>query len=193
MSGGTSLALERRLRDPQFAERYFVGHAIDIGCGPDSLGRQGWPGLLSVFDWDIPHGDALHMRGVKNESFDLVYSSHCLEHLVAPNMALQRWWELVKPGGHLVLVVPDEDLYEQGVFPSTSNPDHKTTWTIWKPESWSQESRSLLPMLQRLKRARIVKAEWIEEGFDYDMERCDQTALGTAECCIECVVRKEIR
>lgn len=191
MSGGTSLALTRRTRDPQFAERYFVGDAIDIGCGPDSIGRQGWPNIRSVMDWDLPHGDATFMRGVRREAFDLVYSSHCLEHLDDPDTALRNWWSLVKPSGHLVLVVPDEDLYEQGLFPSTSNPDHKSTWTLYKALSWSPASRSLLPMLLALPHARVVQAAWIEEGFEYSLDRCDQTALGLAECCIECIVRKE--
>lgn len=190
MSGGTTLALARRLRDPRFAACYFVGDAIDIGCGPDSLARQGcWPNLRSVFDWDLPQGDAVVMAGAPSESFDLVYSSHCLEHVSDPRAAVRRWWELLKPGGHLVLVVPDEDLYEQGQFPST-NTGHRSTWTLWKLTSWSPASVNILPLLAEQPRARLIKAEWIEDGFDYGIGRADQTAAGV-ECGIECIVRKE--
>jgi hypothetical protein len=42
---------------------------------------------------------------------------------------------VLKPGGHLVCLVPDEDLYEQGMFPSTFNDDHKRTLTIAKKKS----------------------------------------------------------
>lgn len=190
-AGGTSLALERRQRDPQFAERFFVGHAIDIGAGPDGLGRQGWPNLRSVWEWDQANGDATLMAGVERQ-FDLVYSSHCLEHINEPFKALARWWKLVRPGGHLVLVVPDEDLYEQGVFPSIANSGHKNTWTLFKPVSWSPASINLLPLLFVLPFARIVRAEWLERGFDYAIPRTDQTATAACESCIEVIVRKEL-
>ena len=39
--------------------------------------------------------------------------------------------------------VPDEDLYEQGQFPSTYNVDHKWTFTILKTTSWSPCSLNL--------------------------------------------------
>jgi SAM-dependent methyltransferase len=193
--GATSLAYDRRQRDPRFRDRYFVGDAIDIGAGPDPLGgRIGrtWPNLRSVRDWDLKDGDAVFMHGLDGQRFDLVYSSHCLEHVSSPLNALNRWWQLVKPGGHLVLVVPDEDLYEQGVWPPTMNSDHKSTWTLFKRESWSPASINLLPQLMALPGARIVKVEWIEEGFDYSLERCDQTGRGNAECSIECILRKEL-
>ncbi|MGH1556812.1 hypothetical protein ACRAWD_01360 [Caulobacter segnis] len=33
-----------------------------------------------------------------------------------PKEALENWLRILKPGGHLVCLIPDEDLYEQGVF-----------------------------------------------------------------------------
>jgi hypothetical protein len=42
-----------------------------------------------------------------------------------PEAALRQWWALVRPGGYLVVVVPHEDLYEQGMWPSAFNSDHK--------------------------------------------------------------------
>ena len=49
---------------------------------------------------------------------------------------------MLEPGGHLIVTVPDEDLYEQGHFPSDYNRDHKWTFTIHKPKSWSERSRT---------------------------------------------------
>jgi SAM-dependent methyltransferase len=203
MSGGTSLALQRRLRDPRFAECYFVGDAIDIGAGPDSLGHHDWPNLRSVRDYDKQQGDAALMAGVEPESYDLVYSSHALEHIDQPGDVLRRWWRLVKPGGHLVLVVPDEDLYEQRRWPPAQNSDHRNTYTLHKPDrwsltkpgwessSWSPVSVNLLSLAMELPACRIVRAEWLEAGFDYAADVHDQTATQTCECGIEIVLRKE--
>jgi hypothetical protein len=55
--------------------------------------------------------------------------------MVNPQEAIQSWFSLVKPGGHLITIVPDEDLYEQGHFPSIFNSDHKSTFTISKSNS----------------------------------------------------------
>ncbi len=193
MSGGTTNALVRRLRQPMlFSTRYFVGAAIDIGAGSDSLELQRvfWPRLTSVRSWDKADGDARCMEGLPRESFDLCYSSHCLEHIHTPWLALSIWWDLVRPGGYLVVVVPDEDLYEQGVWPSTFNSDHKHTFTVWKRESWSPVSLSALDLVRILNGSDVVKVERIEEGFNPALPRCDQTALSGSESCIEFIVRK---
>ena len=63
-------------------------------------------------------------------AYDAVCSSHCLEHMRDVPAALTQWWALVRKGGYLVLVVPDEDLYEQGGWPSLFNSDHKATFRI---------------------------------------------------------------
>src|SRR4051812_17208610 len=86
-----------------------VGQGIDIGCGED-------PVIPNARRFDVEDGDANNILEYVKGKFDFVYSSHCLEHMHDPRKTLQDWWELVKPGGHLILIVPDEDLYEQGVF-----------------------------------------------------------------------------
>lgn len=40
-------------------------------------------------------------------AYDFVVSSHCLEHLANPLAALAEWWRVTRPGGHLLLIVPD--------------------------------------------------------------------------------------
>ncbi len=54
---------------------------------------------------------------------------------------MHHWLRVLKPGGHLVVTIPEEDLYEQGRFPSTFNLDHKWTFTIHKQKSWSAKSK----------------------------------------------------
>ncbi|CAA9325102.1 MAG: SAM-dependent methyltransferases [uncultured Gemmatimonadaceae bacterium] len=186
----TGKAVPRRLRDPAFAGRYFVGEGIDIGSGADNLGRYAYlfPGMTRVRGWDADDGDATTMQGLAPESFDFVHSSHCLEHLMFPDHALGRWFRLVRPGGHLVVVVPDEDMYEQGQFPV--NLDHKCTFTLYKPRSWSPVSWNVLTLVTKLgPEAELLKAESLHYTYDWGAPPVDQT-VGVAESAIEFVVRK---
>jgi ubiquinone/menaquinone biosynthesis C-methylase UbiE len=95
-------------------------------------------------------------------SLDFAHSSHSLEHMVEPRIALANWLRVLKPEGHLVVMVPDEDLYEQGKFPSTYNDDHKWTLTIQKSTSWSAKSVNLMQLLPEFSsQAQILKLELI--------------------------------
>ncbi|HLW73831.1 MAG TPA: methyltransferase domain-containing protein [Gammaproteobacteria bacterium] len=135
------------------------GKGIDIGCGV-------WPVRPEVQPFDQVDGDANYItRYVKPGAYDYVFSSHCLEHMRDPDHALGEWWQLVRPGGHLIVVVPDEDLYEQGYWPSLFNKDHKFTFTISKQQSWSPVSRNLLQMVRALPGAEIVSLRIQDEGY----------------------------
>jgi len=187
--------MKRRQRDPLFTSRYFCGDGIDIGCGPDPLGNQrmwgAWPLMRSCDEWDIEDGDAQLMANVPDADYDFVYSSHTLEHVVDPVETLQNWWRILKPGGHLVIAVPDEDMYEQGVWPPTFNTDHKHTYAVGKLASWSPVSRNIDALLAALG-GQIVKIERVEECFIFGAQRFDQTSAALAESCIECIVRKPL-
>ena len=185
-------SIPRRLRDPAFAERYFVGDAIDIGAGDDGLGhhRDSFPGLTSVREWDVQDGDAQYLEGIEHNTFDLVHASHCLEHMWDPRAALTHWLRVLKPGGYAVLLVPDEDMYEQGVFPSTFNPDHKWTFTMAKVRSWSPRTLNLLSLCMSVgSECEVIKLESLHHTYDWSLKRCDQTG-GAGECAIEIILRK---
>jgi len=189
----TSKALIRRLQDARYANTYFKGDGIDIGCGPDPLSKytQQFPLMTSLKPWDLADGDAQLMTNAKDEEYDFVHSSHCLEHLYDPYEGFDNWIRICKPGGHIITTIPDEDLYEQGVWPSTHNPDHKTSWTISKDTSWSPVSINLLEFLYQYKdKVEILKVELINQAFIYDVQRFDQTYHSIAECAIEFIVRK---
>jgi SAM-dependent methyltransferase len=194
----TSKTISRRLHDARFATRYFVGDGIDIGSGPDPLAQyhEFFPLMKSCRAWDLKDGDAQLMAGVADASFNFVHSSHCLEHLRDPREALAHWLRILKPGGHLVCVVPDEDLYEQGVFPSTFNADHKHTFTLHKRKSWSPVSVNLFDLLQGLEPAsRVLRIELLDATYRYRLaaqpgKRIDQTMTPVGECAIEFVVQR---
>jgi SAM-dependent methyltransferase len=188
-----SKSMRRRLHDCRFATRCAVGAGIDIGAGNDpvSLYLELFPGMREVRAWDMPDGDAQLLEGVASDSLDFVHSSHCLEHMRDPVEALQNWFRVLKPGGHLVCVVPDEDLYEQGQFPSTFNADHKWTFSLWKAASWNKKSVNLFELLPRLGAAvQVLKLELLDASFRYALPRFDQTCTPVGECAIEMVLRK---
>jgi SAM-dependent methyltransferase len=189
----SSKAVMRRLHDSRFATRYFMGDGVDIGAGPDPLGNyaQLFPGMQSCRAWDMPDGDAQVMESVADNSFDFVHSSHCLEHMVDPAQALGNWLRVLRPGGHLIVTIPDEDLYEQGVFPSTFNDDHKWTFTIAKATSWCERSLNLTDLVTRFAAtAKVLKIELLDATYQNLDQRFDQTLTPVGECAIEMVMRK---
>lgn len=143
----------RKLRGGDFEKRYLSGKVIDIGAGAD-------PVCPWAESFDVADGDASFItRYRRPQTYDTVHSSHCLEHLPAPAEALQEWWQLVKPGGYLVLVVPHEDLYEQGFWPSRFNPDHKATFRLGGSSSWSPVSFDIRALVLGLPGASLISAE----------------------------------
>jgi SAM-dependent methyltransferase len=134
------------------------GEGIDIGCGTDPV----FPG---VTQFDLAQGDANHIRRYFDRQFDFVYASHCLEHMVDPRFALEEWWGLVKPGGALFVIVPDEDLYEQGFWPSRFNADHKWTFTIAKHGSWSPVSINLYDLVKALPDSELMDIRLQDAGY----------------------------
>lgn len=150
-------------------KRVFQGQGIDIGCGNDPI-------FEDVRRFDIGDGDANKITKYVKEKFDYVFSSHCLEHMENPKKALKEWWDLLKYNGYMYIIVPDEDLYEQGNWPS-SNVDHRTTFTISKKNSWSPVSYNILDLIKKLPHAKILKIEQQDMGYDYSLvgKNIDQT------------------
>ncbi len=188
-----SKSIPRRLSQPNFINRYFVGEGLDIGGKPDPLAlyREVFSRMTGVRTWDLEDGDAQFLAGVPDAAYDFVHSSHCLEHLHDPAEGLRHWLRVVKPGGHVIVTVPDEDLYEQGVFPSTFNRDHKWTFTIHKDASWSPRSINVVGLVTALgPEAQLVKVELLDATYRYQLPRYDQTITPVGESGIEFVVRR---
>lgn len=191
-----SKSIPRRLADSAFIRRYFVGDGLDIGGKPDPLAlyREFFPLLRSVRTWDWEDGDAQFLEGIENASLDFIHSSHCLEHLVDPREGLRHWLRVLRPGGHLVVTVPDEDLYEQGVFPSGFNRDHKWTFTLFKQRSWSERSLNLLDLVRELgEEVEPIRLEQLSASFRFELPRFDQSLTPVGECGIEIILRKRPR
>ncbi len=147
-----------------FQQSILSQSVLDIGAGRDPVVNH-----AQVFDQQ--HGDANHISQFVQQRFDCVYSSHCLEHMMNPQRALLEWWKLVKPGGYLFFIVPDEDLYEQGEFPSRFNSDHKHTFTISKKKSWSPVSHNLMDLVKVLPEAELRLMAVNDHGYDRGLQK----------------------
>jgi SAM-dependent methyltransferase len=165
-----------------FFKLYCQGIGLDIGYGGDLLAHNCRP-------WDIEHGDALHLRPLEDESFDFVYSSHTLEHMPEPSMALKNWWRVLKPGGYLILYIPHRDLYEKKrELPSRWNPDHKFYFLI--DEDDPPVTLGIVPLIRRsLSEAKIIYARACREGFSFT----DPDVHSDGEYSIEVVTQKQPR
>jgi SAM-dependent methyltransferase len=153
-----------KIRGKYFFDQYLNGRVIDIGAGADLV--CSW-----AERFDIEDGDANYITKYRESgSYDSVHSSHCLEHMYNPKEALEEWWKLVKPGGYLVIIVPDEDLYEQGIWPSRFNTDHKNTFTLKTGLSWSPVSHNIEVLIKSLPEAEIISAVIHDQHYDYDLQ-----------------------
>jgi SAM-dependent methyltransferase len=161
------------LRPAEFFRDYLGGKLIDIGSGKDPVTAQAEP-------FDINEGDANEILKFRPaESYDCVYSSHCLEHMKDPRSALQQWWALIRPGGYLVLIVPHEDLYEQGYWPSLFNWDHKATFRLARAASWSPVSNDLHELVASMPGAEIVSEKIQDHGYDHRLQGSGRTHIGS--------------
>jgi SAM-dependent methyltransferase len=188
----TSKSIPRRLRDASYV-RWFAGDGIDVGCGHDSIEQWAdlFPLMASVAGWDRMQGDAQELPGLDDASFDWLHSSHCLEHMYYPHVALRRWCEVVKPGGHLIVLVPDEDLYEQGKWPPRFNRDHKRSFTLSKRRSWCPASINVFDLLAEVNDlAEPLRVEKLEATYLHRLRDVDQTLNPVTESAIEFVLRR---
>jgi len=140
----TSKAKARREAEG-FYEEYIIGKSvIDVGVGRLDT-HDGADPICShaeMHDKDIC--DATTMEAYADESFDTVYASHILEHLTDPITAIQNWIRICKPGGHIIISIPDRDLYERKKeLPSKWNADHKYFYLMdesYPPHTFSFKS-----------------------------------------------------
>lgn len=121
----SSKAQSLRAANGDFAT-YLRGDGIDIGAGRDLLVvPEG-----SVRGWDRQDGDAQELAGIADQSYDFVYSSHCLEHMRNVEIALRNWARVCRAGGYLYVVVPEWTVYEQRTWPSRHNRDHRSSFGL---------------------------------------------------------------
>lgn len=175
----TSKAKERRKAEG-FFERYFAGRGVDVGYGGDLV-------TPNCRGWDVEDGDAHDLAGIGDTTFDFVYSSHILEHLENPARALQNWWRVLKPGGYLILYVPERDLFERKKsLPSDISLDHKHFFLLDRDDP--PDTIELIPLLKdNLQGIEIVYQRICSAGYDANLP---VSFMSDAEYSIELVAKK---
>jgi len=154
---------------------YLIDPILDIGPGQDKITE-------SAKGFDVADGDAQFIDNYLSQKFQCVFSSHCLEHMEDPRDALRRWGELVEIGGSLIIIVPEEDLYEQGHFPSIFNSDHKSTFTLAKVKSWSPVSINVFEIANWMPNFSLVYCALQDDGYrrelqSFKLPRLDSSSL----------------
>jgi len=153
------------IRGEAFLKTYCAGRVIDIGCGDELV-------VPDAEGFDLADGDANFIDELREQdAYDCVHSAHCLEHMMDPQDAINRWWKLVKPGGHLIVVVPEEDLYEQGEWPSRFNEDHKATFRLNRPTTWSPVSYDMLELAKALPGGTVISSDVHDHEYNHAMVR----------------------
>lgn len=96
---------------------YVQGNGIDIGYGGDPI-------VDSAMTVDMPkkyssvgnkpqhlHGDATDLYWFADNVLNYVYSSHCIEDFEDTGSVLREWLRVIKKGGFLCILFPDEQVY----------------------------------------------------------------------------------
>lgn len=101
------------------------GRGLDMGAGmrtltPKTLRVDSNPATSPDFVADIANPELPF-----GPDFDFVYSSHALEHLADPLRAISAWCRYIRPGGHLVLILPNTT-YTKGM--NTDPTPHRFEW-----------------------------------------------------------------
>lgn len=187
-----SKAMKRRAREAAsgfFPWRdVFKGKMLDAGCGPDKLP------FADCIGFDAKDGDANQLsKYFPAESFDLIHGSQIAEHLHDPKASLRDWITLLKPGGYLVVTVPDVGAYENFAFPSRWNPDHKASFSMLYRGSAFPIHYHIPTLLESFNDiAETLLARYVEVNYDWKRRDVDQTWVETdgVEIWNEFVLRK---
>jgi predicted SAM-dependent methyltransferase len=92
---------------------YLIGkNVVDIGVDDDKICK--WAigiDLYRVTDDVNLVGDATNLYWFKDNSIDVVFSSHTLEDIQNTERTLIEWLRIVKRGGYLILYIPHKNFY----------------------------------------------------------------------------------
>jgi predicted SAM-dependent methyltransferase len=81
---------------------------LHLGCGNKHIN-----GFINIDIRNLPEvdvvDDILKLNTIENETVDLIYVSHVLEHIGRHEYmnVLKKWFELLKVGGILRIAIPD--------------------------------------------------------------------------------------
>lgn len=121
------------LKQRWYIERFCKqGNLLDVGCGTGVfLAEMQLSGRWQLTGLEPTHDAALYVRqrlgipvietpfeqaDLPPASQDLITMWHVLEHMMSPVAALEKAWELLKPGGYLIFSIPNYESLSRRVF-----------------------------------------------------------------------------
>lgn len=170
----------RRIKEG-FFDKYISGGGIDIGCGR----LYGYSDDVRIHQSALAHDkdmcDAHDMSIFKDEEFDYVYSSHVLEHLENPLVAIKNWYRICKIGGFIIITVPSKYRYEKKENPPSNwNADHKRFYTI---SNFAAEIEGALE-------PNTYTIEYIKDCYENYSWHLPPSVHSSGEYQLECVLKK---
>lgn len=135
------------------------GIGLEPGCGqaisPFCVGTDYYAGQVHPV-----YGGAYqpHVRSMgevlpfNDRAFDFIVSHHSLEHMRDTEKTLREWLRVLKPGGKIVVVMPDKNY---GPF---GDPSHVSECT---PEEFRR-------VLERIENIRIIQLDSLRNHFSFD-------------------------
>jgi hypothetical protein len=118
-----------------FVDQYLEGKGLDMGCGncpllrPDCIHVDAHPQPLAVEQVGKERVIMADAASFKSDAlWDFIFSSHMVEDLGSKELVIQcltHWATMIRPGGHIVLLLPD---MQGGRYPTVAeggNPSHK--------------------------------------------------------------------
>lgn len=132
---------------PKFDEKTYRDSQLNMGEEPTKI--------------DL-YGDASHIP-VADKSQDFILSSHVFEHIPNPISALLEWQRVLKPGGYVVMIVPQPDALEGDNRPLSTYETliraYHENWTVetapkgstYSDHFWKFTSTTLRKFINQLK------------------------------------------
>jgi len=145
---------------------YTKGVGVDIGCGLNKIHSCaiGIDFRLGDKDFGYPFGanikcsrnnECLQLPFFSDECLDFAFSSHCLEHFSNPRKSIQEMLRVLKPGGNLVLILPDMRYYPRK-GEAEANPDHE----------WDCSPSTLIEMVTAIGESELVQIDTLHNKLD---------------------------
>lgn len=120
-------ATSETAKQRQHTTQYCIGNGVDVASGGDcvvpwaislDLPADEYCAYTSQSD---PENEKFQWRGLatdlpfKDKTLDFVYSSHLLEDYLNWGPVLKEWVRVLKPGGNLIVMVPEMKLWAEAV------------------------------------------------------------------------------
>jgi SAM-dependent methyltransferase len=162
------LRLEWTTRDPQFA---VPGAILDVGCGSgwflERMARAGW--RVSGVEPSPSAAETGRSRGIPiatgtlrtaalpAAAFDYVRANHSFEHVPDPNETVAEMFRVLRPGGKLLLGVPNIDGWVARLF-------RQYWWHLAPPVHVFQYSAATLPRMLEKHGFRVQRVQYNSDG-----------------------------